>query len=221
MPVPEQQHAVERHLLRDTAYSALCDAIVAGTLAPGEQLHDGELCEWLGLSRTPVREALHRLEDVGLVESAPQRYTRVRPLDQAGAQHAFALIAAVHGLAAELAVPELQSDDVAALGEANDEFVRALRAGDADAAYGADDRFHGVFVERAGNPEIEHVLGRLGPSLRRLERLAARQLPGRRSVAQHHAIIERAAAGNAAGTANATRVNWLTLGAIVDATLAQ
>jgi DNA-binding GntR family transcriptional regulator len=221
MPVPEQRHPVERHLLRDTAYSALCDAIVSGTLAPGEQLRDGELCEWLGLSRTPVREALHRLEDEGLVESSPQRYTRVKPLDQAAAQHVFALIAAVHGLATELAVPELARDDVAALGEANDEFLRALRTGDAAAAYAADDRFHRVFVRRAANPEVEHVLDHLDPSLRRLERLAARQLPGRRSVAQHQAIIERAAAGNATGAATATRANWLTLGAIIDATLAQ
>ena len=80
MPVPEHRATVERHLLRDTAYSRLCDAIVAGTLMPGEQLHDGELCSWLGLSRTPVRDALSRLEDEGLVETAPQRYTRVTPL---------------------------------------------------------------------------------------------------------------------------------------------
>ena len=51
-----------------------------GTLAPGERLRDQELCEWLGLSRTPVREALSRLEQDGLVETAPQRYTQVAPL---------------------------------------------------------------------------------------------------------------------------------------------
>src|SRR5215207_3819391 len=66
MPVPEQRDAIERHLLRDTAYEALCEAIVSGTLAPGEMLHDHELCAWLGLSRTPVRGALARLEDEGL-----------------------------------------------------------------------------------------------------------------------------------------------------------
>jgi len=219
MPVPERD-PVDRQLLRDSAYAALCDAIVEGTLAPGETLHDHELCAWLGLSRTPVRDALHRLEDEGLVETAPQRFTRVRPLDQAGAQHAFTLIAAVQGLAAELAVPALERDDLAALGRANDAYVRALRAGDGPSAYDADERFHGVFVRRAGNPEIEHVLDRLGPALRRLERLAARQLPGRRSVAQHQAIIARATAGDAGATASATRANWHTLGAMVDAALA-
>ena len=220
MPVPEQPHPVDRHLLRDTAYTALCDAIVDGTLAPGEQLHDGELCEWLGLSRTPVRDALSRLESEGLVETAPQRYTRVTPLAPSSAHHAFPLLAVVHSLAAELAVPMLTPPDIAALVGANEDFVGALRAGDGPRAFAADERFHGVFVKRAGNPEIEHVLSRLAPALRRLERLAARQLPGRRSVAQHQAIIERAANGNAIGAASATRTNWMTLGAIVYESLA-
>ena len=80
MPVPVNKAALERDLLRDRAYAAIRDAIVDGTLAPGERLRDQELCEWLGLSRTPVREALSRLEQDGLVESAPQRFTHVAPL---------------------------------------------------------------------------------------------------------------------------------------------
>src|ERR671935_2998859 len=104
MPVPNENAALERDLLRDRAYAALRDAIVDGTLAPGERLRDQELCEWLGLSRTPVREALARLEDDGLVETAPQRYTRVAPVDRADARDAFQVVAAVQSLAAELAV---------------------------------------------------------------------------------------------------------------------
>src|SRR6478735_434842 len=57
MPVPESHAPLERDLLRDRAYATLRDAIVDGTLAPGERLRDQELCEWLGLSRTPVRDA--------------------------------------------------------------------------------------------------------------------------------------------------------------------
>jgi len=80
MPVPEARGTVERPLLRDTAYAKLCEAIVNGTLTPGEALHDDELCGWLGLSRTPVREALTRLRDERLVEMEPQRFTRVAPV---------------------------------------------------------------------------------------------------------------------------------------------
>src|SRR3954468_2113782 len=103
MPVPAE-NPFERDLLRDRAYVTLRDAIVDGTLQPGERLRDQELCTWLGLSRTPVREALGRLERDGLVETAPQRFTRVAPLDRRTARDAFPVVAALHALAAELAV---------------------------------------------------------------------------------------------------------------------
>src|SRR3954470_15525660 len=84
MPVPAAKAALERDLLRDRAYTTIRDAIVDGTLQPGERLRDQELTAWLGLSRTPVRDALSRLEQDGLVKTEPQRFTRVAPLDRRG-----------------------------------------------------------------------------------------------------------------------------------------
>lgn len=220
MPVPSERKATERHLLRDAAYAAIRDAIVAGTLAPGEHLHDGELCEWLHLSRTPVRDALTRLEDEGLVETAPQRYTRVRPLRRQDARDSFPLLAAIHALAAELAVPRLVADDLSELRLANAAFVAAMESGAATATYAADDRFHGVFVARCGNPDVVQTLERMDARLHRLEILRTGALPGHRSAAQHDAIVSRAMAGDAAGAASATRENWLTLGRLVEQTLA-
>lgn len=73
-------------VLGDEVYARLGEAILDGTLAPGERLRDQELAEWLGVSRTPVREALQRLERVGLVEVSPHRFTRVtEPNDKAQA----------------------------------------------------------------------------------------------------------------------------------------
>lgn len=220
MPVPEERLGSKRELLRDAAYVRLCAAIVDGTLEPGEQLHDPELCAWLGLSRTPVREALHRLADEGLVESSPQRYTRVTEITGPAAHDAFPMLAAVHGLATELAVPHLTARDVATLESAQEAFLAALRAQDGARAFAADDRFHGVFVARADNAYVVQALERLDPTVHRMEKLALRTLPGGRSVAQHTAIIERARAGNAAAAASAARANWLTLGALVEQSLA-
>ena len=211
---------MERHLLRDTAYATLCGAICDGTLAPGEQLHDADLCRWLGLSRTPVREALARLADEGLIEMAPQRYTRVTPLEGTAAHDAFPVLASMHALATELAVPSLTAGDRARLERHNEEFIRALRIGDGRAAHSADERFHGVFVDRCGNADVTAVLARLAPRLHRFELLATRAVPGRRSVAQHHAIMLRAAAGDARSAASAARENWLTLGLVVERALA-
>jgi len=216
MPVPERRDAVDRHLLRDTAYDRLCAAIVGGTLAPGEALHDTELCGWLGLSRTPVRDALSRLRDEGLVEMAPQRFTRVAAMSVRDVHEVVPLLATVHGLATELAVPRLGAADVRALRGHNEAFVTALREGDGRTAYAADERFHAVFVAACGNPEIAGVLARLTPRLHRVEQIGRSGLPGGRSVAQHQAMITRAETGDAAGAASAARANWMTLGSVLE-----
>ncbi|RKQ93599.1 GntR family transcriptional regulator [Solirubrobacter pauli] len=212
MPVPERQAALDRDLLRDRAYAAIRDAIVDGTLAPGERLRDQELCTWLGLSRTPVREALNRLEQDGLVETAPQRFTRVTPLDRRAARDAFPVVAALHALATELAVPKLTEADRAALRDANNRFAEALRDGDVDAALEADDAFHGVFVTAAANAEIPRTLERLMPRIRRLERLRFGSLSGRASVKQHAEILLAAPED----AADLVKQNWLSLGALID-----
>ncbi len=219
MPVPQSREGCERHLLRDIAYAAIRDAIVDGTLSPDERLHDLELCEWLHLSRTPVREALSRLEDEGLVETVPQRFTRVRPLLASEARDCFPILAAVHALATELGVPNLERNDLAELRSTNTRFLRAMDRGDATETFEADERFHDVFVRAAGNPEISKALDRMAARLHRLETLRSGALPGRRSAAQHEAIIDRAAAGDASGAASATRQNWLELGGLIERSL--
>lgn len=219
MPVPQGRRRIKRELLRETAYAALSEAIVDGTLAPGEHLNDAELCDWLGLSRTPVREALVRLDDEGLVQTAPQRYTRVCALGQEDARQAFPVLACLHALATELAVPRLAMADHERLRAANDAYVKAIVARDARAACTADHDFHAVFVAVAGNPDIERSLRHLAPRLHRMEQRRG-VLPGRRAEAQHDAIVSRAAIGDAAGAAAAVRANWMTLGALVEHALA-
>ena len=220
MPVPQERGAVGRQLLKDTAYATLCDAIVDGTLAPGEVLHDDELCAWLGLSRTPVRGALARLESEGLVETAPQRFTRVSPLEADEAGSLFPVLAALHSLAVELAVPRLGGHDLLRLRDANDRHIAALTARNAGHAYKADDHFHGIFVTAAGNPTLTQALAALEPRMHRLELLHPGALPGRRALAQHEAIITRAASGDAARAASAAREHWLSFGAVVERSLA-
>jgi len=219
MPVPSNRDLVPRRLLRDDAYAALRDAILDGTLEPGERLREVELCAWLGLSRTPIRAALAQLEEDGLVETAPQRFTRVAPLDRVEARDAFELVATVQSLATRLAVPSLTADDFATMREANERFAAALTAGDVDGAIHADDDFHDVFVRASGNGEIPRVLARLVPRLRRLERLQFGSLAGRRSVKQHEGIVASAARGDAEGAAAAVLENWRSLGVLIDRSL--
>ena len=75
-----------------------------------------------------MREALSRLEQDGLVETEPQRFTRVAPLDRRAARDAFPIVAAIHALAAELGVPRLTAADLDAMRDANARFAAALQA---------------------------------------------------------------------------------------------
>jgi DNA-binding GntR family transcriptional regulator len=140
----------------------------------------------------------------------------VAPLDRRDAQDAFQVVAALHALAATLGVARVTSAELDAMGAANERFSAALARGDVDAAIAHDDAFHDVLVHASANGEIAGSLERLMPRLRRLERLRFGSLVGRRSVEQHAAIVERCAAGDAAGAAEAARENWLSLGTLID-----
>lgn len=218
MPVPQGQGLVNRSLLRENAYRAIRDAIVDGTLAPGERLHDGDLVAWLGVSRTPVREALARLEQAGLVRTKPGRYTVVSPLDVRAARDAQSVTAAMHELAVREALPNLSAAELDAMREANARFAEALRRDDVDAAVAADDDFHGVPVTASANHAIRAVLEQFTPLLRRLERVRFSSLSGRDSVAQHERIIALCEAGDADGAAAAALANWQTLAPLLEAT---
>lgn len=221
MPVPARKAETSRTLLRDQAYVRLRDAILDGTLEPREQLKDAEIAEWLGLSRTPIREALARLEEYGLVETAPNRYTRVSPLSAADARDAFPVVAALHSLAASLGVPRVEESELAAMRKANLDFAAALRANSVDRAIAADDRFHGVLVQASANREIARSVERLMPKIRRLERARFGSLAGRRSIEQHDEIIALCASGRAEDAAHAVQDNWLSLGALIHQTFQQ
>lgn len=215
MPVPVGS-APPRSLLRDDVYLRLRDAIVDGTLEPGEQLRDGELAAWLGVSRTPVREALLRLQQAGLVVARPGRSTSVATLDARAIRDAQAVVASMHQLAVREAVSQLTSDDLDRMGEANDRFAAALRRNDVDAALAADDAFHAIPVSSAANDAVRSVLEQFTPALRRVERLRFASVSGRGSVALHQQLIDRCRAGDAEGAAAVSFETWQTLEPLLD-----
>lgn len=204
-------------LLRDDVFVRLRDAIVDGTFAPGEQLRDLELAQWLGVSRTPVREALLRLGAAGLVTSAPGRSTIVAPLEVRTIRDAQAVVAAMHRLAVSDAVPLLTADDLAVMREANRAFARAIRVGDAEAALAADDEFHAIPVRATGNAALMTVLDQFTPVVRRLERLRFASLSGHASVTLHARLVDLAEAGDVEGAATVSFETWQTLQPLLDA----
>ncbi|MGY2746714.1 GntR family transcriptional regulator [Arthrobacter sp. UYCu723] len=212
MPTPAPDGIHKRSLLRDDVYESIRDAIVDGTFGPGERLKDPELEAWLGVSRTPIREALLRLERAGLIIAQPGRATIVTPVDPASTISAQQVVAAMHELAARLAVPSVTGHQLAAMAEANSRFETALGDENVELALAADDDFHSVFIGACGNEMIPDVLEQALPLLRRVERQRFGSRSGRHSVTVHAEIIRLAGMGDADGAALASRENWLSLG---------
>lgn len=211
MPTPTGSGVHKRTLLRDNVFETLRDAIVNGTYAPGERLRDAELEQWLGVSRTPIREALLRLERAGLVIALPGKATIVAPYDSKSTRSAQQVVAAMHELAARLAVPSITDPEISLMRAANERFERALIELDVETALSSDDEFHSVFVTASGNPVIREVLEQTTPVIRRIERMRFGTFAARGSIAQHARIIESASNGDAEEAARVSRENWLSL----------
>lgn len=211
MPIPRTGPGVDRRLLRDDVYRRLRNAIVDGTFAPGEQLKDMDLAAWLGVSRTPVREALLRLAHSGLVLAQPGRSTVVSPLDTRETRDARDVVAAMHELAVRESVPVLSETDLSAMREANHRFAAAVEQGDVEQALRADDELHGVPVAVAANRALGTVLEQFTPVVRRAERLRFGSLDGRASITQHDELIRLCARGDVEAAAALAYDTWHTL----------
>jgi DNA-binding GntR family transcriptional regulator len=215
MPVPVDDAPIRTALLRDTVHDRLRDAIVDGTLAPGEVVRDTELAAWLGVSRTPVREALLRLGETGLVRAAPGRSTVVAEIDLGEVRAAHTVVASMHRLAVSEAVARLTAADLARMRAANERFAHAIEEWDTDAALAADDDFHAVAVEASGNRALATVLDQFSPVVRRLERRRFASHAGAESVALHDRLVAACEAGDVEAAAGVAFQTWQNLAALI------
>ena len=207
---------VRRTLLRDTAYEVIRDAIVRADIPPGAVVSNAAVAEQLGLSRAPVRDALARLADEGLVETKPQSYTRVTPLALKEVRDAAEVVRAMHELAARTAVPLLTAGHIEAMREANRQFEAATQADDVDAALEFDDDLHGVLIGVCGNRAVAATVERYTPMIRRLERRQFSSARARRSVRRHDELIAACAAGDAGQAIQVTARIWRSLEDLAD-----
>jgi DNA-binding GntR family transcriptional regulator len=203
------------------AYEVLLHAIVTGTLAPGSRIRDGELAAELQISRMPVREALKRLESEGLVETVPNRETRVAPIRAERAAQAFPVIAALQALGTRLGVPALSAADDERMTSLDRDRARALREGDVIAAIELDDAFHGVLLAAARNDELIRALERLMPQIRRLDVLHFSQLAREGAGGDHAEVLAACRRRDAHTAAELVEANYLRLGEQMAAILEQ
>jgi GntR family transcriptional regulator, rspAB operon transcriptional repressor len=182
---------------RVQAYVALREAIVAMELVPGVRLSENELAARLGLSRTPVREALARLRDEGLVYVVPQLGTYVAPISLQAVHDVQFVREALECAAVRLAAEKAGSEDVALLRANLEAQSRAEAAGDYDAFYVLDEALHDRLCVLSGHAIAATITQRAKVHLNRVRRLAL-PVPDyvRQMVDEHREIVAAVAAAD-------------------------
>lgn len=182
--------------------------IVKGLLPPGTRLRDKEIAETLGVSRTPVREAIRRLQDEGLVVAEASRWTKVSVVDTGEASRLYPIIWALECVAIPM-TGTWPTDAIASLRETNSRLGEAIAANDAAAASHADTEFHRRIVEAAGNPEILAIIDQLKVRMGRVEiAYFDGTATAERSVIEHEHVIAALESGALADAAAAMERNW-------------
>lgn len=191
----------------DDAYEQLKDEIRSNRMPPGFQAPEPEIALRLGMSRTPVREALIRLEAEGLVELIPRRGARVLPIRPDDMKEIYEILTALEpDAAASLAERRPGDDELAPLEAATADMEAALEEGDLDRWAEADDRFHRRLLELHGNKRLMAYVASLYDQAHRARIITLRMRDApTRSTQDHREILEHLRRGDGTATRRAFR----------------
>jgi DNA-binding GntR family transcriptional regulator len=203
------RRAARRSSLVEAAYDAIRRRILDNAYPPGFQALEQALATELGISRTPVREALIRLQNEGLVEVVPRHGMRVLPVSPSDMKEIYEILSALESTAAELAAQRKPSDaELAPLEEASRDMARALRTDDLDAWAEADERFHRLLIELSGNRLLVQAVLNFWDRAHRVRRFTLRLRPKPvNSTKEHIALVERIRAGDPRGANEVNRAH--------------
>ncbi|MDR5694659.1 MAG: GntR family transcriptional regulator [Armatimonadota bacterium] len=189
--------AIGREALADAVERAIRDAILSGRLAPGERLVEAKISHELGVSRAPVREALARLEQRGLVVSRAHRGTFVVRLTPEDIREIFGLRRVLEGHALSLAQAHIQPKDLVYLEELTAAMGDAARVGNVEAAMERDLEFHAYLVRLSGSRRLFGMWSNLVDQLRSLSAKFQSLYPDLNLLIEsHHATVEALGEGD-------------------------
>jgi DNA-binding GntR family transcriptional regulator len=140
--------------LTDAVYEAIRDAIINKSIAPGSRVTEAALAEQLNVSKTPVREALLKLRQIGLVESSGRRGGRVTLPSRGSIQHAYEARRVLESAAAELVAERGSDADIGQISDAAKRCLAAAEAGDFAGFLRWDTSFHEQIADATGNPRL-------------------------------------------------------------------
>lgn len=147
--------------LRDVVFNTLRQAILKGELEPGERLMEIQLAERLGVSRTPIREAIRKLELEGLVLMIPRKGAEVAEISEKSLREVLEVRRSLEELAIELACQRITPEELTALEEAENRFVRAVEDGEVMAIAESDENYHELIYQATANDRLVQILNNL------------------------------------------------------------
>ena len=147
--------------LRDVVFNTLRQAILKGELEPGERLMEIQLAERLGVSRTPIREAIRKLELEGLVLMIPRKGAEVAEISEKSLREVLEVRRSLEELAIELACQRITPEELTALEEAENRFARAVEDGWVMAIAESDENYHELIYQATANDRLVQILNNL------------------------------------------------------------
>jgi DNA-binding GntR family transcriptional regulator len=184
--------------MKEIAYDAIREAILSGRFPPGQRLVADDLAQEFGTSRMPVREALQRLENAGLVSITPHRGAVVNELSEQEIVEVYHIRAVLEGLAARLAAPRLGPADYDRLNALIDDMAAtSTTAPDLEQLLRGNRDFHEIIWQAAQAPRLHELLENLYDASRRFRNISI-LLSGRleQIVQEHRRIVKALAAGD-------------------------
>lgn len=190
--------------LREVVFKTLRQAILTGELKPGERLMEIHLADKLGVSRTPIREAIRQLELEGLVVMVPRKGAHVASITEKSMSDVLEVRLALDKLAVQLACDRITEEQKQKLIDRKNEFEEAVGQGDTNKIAKADVSFHDVIFEASGNMRLGQMVNNLAEQMYRYRfeyiKDANEHL---KLVAEHNKICDTIISGNVEGALEA------------------
>lgn len=175
--------------LRDVVFNTLRQAILTGELKPGERLMEIHLANKLGVSRTPIREAIRKLELEGLVTMIPRRGAEVAQITEKSMSDVLEVRRAVDALCVELACERISEEELEALKVACDNFEEAVKSGDVKKIAQADVALHDIIVRATGNQRLVQLVNTLSEQMYRYRFEYIKDVSQHNSLVEEHRVI--------------------------------
>lgn len=183
---------INRTFIKDEVYNKLAAWIVTGVLEPESKININELSDSLGTSRTPVREAILRLEREGLMLSKANRWTIVAPIDLESSLYTYSVVASLETLALEEAFDKIDDAFIKDLEKINSKLDLAFKNSDTMELLKYDNEFHDKIIYLSGNPEIQEIIHPLKNKIQRVELMFFKDNDGKSNTFKEHKKIIKA-----------------------------